>query len=103
MKQKIVLGSVAALAGVAALWVGGAYYAGKSAEATLERQHKWLADQPYFVVKGRTYQRGWFSSTETATLAVNPELTVSCWKRKASPFRHWKLPTRTVCCTARSP
>ncbi len=86
MKQKIVLGSVAALAGVAVLWVGGAYYAGKSAEATLERQHKWLADQPYFVVKGRTYQRGWFSSTETATLAVNPELYRFLLEKEGKPL-----------------
>lgn len=74
MNQKIVLGGIAALTGACALWVGGAYYAGKSAESTLDKQYKWLAEQPYFVIKARTYQRGWFSSTETATLAVNPEL-----------------------------
>lgn len=74
MKQKIVLASVASIAGVCALWIGGAYYAGKSVETTLEKQHKWLAEQPYFLIKDRTYQRGWFSSTEKATLAINPEI-----------------------------
>lgn len=74
MKQKIVLASIAALAGVGALWVGGAYFAGKSVESTLEKQHKWLSEQPYFLIKDRSYQRGWFTSTEKATLAINPEI-----------------------------
>ncbi len=86
MKQKIVLGGVAALAGVCALWIGGAYYAGKSAESTLDKQYKWLAEQPYFVIKARTYQRGWFSSTETATLAINPELYRFLLEKEGTPL-----------------
>ncbi|SFN16252.1 Uncharacterized conserved protein YdgA, DUF945 family [Formivibrio citricus] len=74
MKKKIVLGSAAALVIACAGWAGGAFYAGKSVEATLDKQHKWLSDLPYFVVKSREYQRGWFSSSETVTLAVNPEM-----------------------------
>lgn len=74
MKRKILLGCAAAVVVGAAGWVGGAYMAGKSVESTLDRQYKWLGDLPYFMVKSREYQRGWFSSTETVTLAVNPEI-----------------------------
>ncbi|MDR3410047.1 MAG: YdgA family protein [Formivibrio sp.] len=86
MKQKIVLGSVIALTGACALWVGGAYYAGKSAESTLDKQYKWLAEQPYFVIKARTYQRGWFSSTETATVAINPSMYRFLLEKEGTPL-----------------
>lgn len=86
MKQKIVLGSIAALTCVGALWVGGAYYAGKSAEDTLDKQYNWLLEQPYFVIKNRDYQRGWFSSTETATLAINPEIYRFLLEKEGTPL-----------------
>lgn len=74
MKRKIVLGSAAAVATAGVLWVGGAFFAGKGVEATLDKQYKWLADQPYFIVKSRSYERGWFSSTESVTLTLNPQI-----------------------------
>ena len=75
--KKLVLVGIAAGATVLAAttaYVGGAVWAGKAAEQSLQKQHEWLAGQPYFVVKSRKYQRGWFSSTENTTLAINPEL-----------------------------
>lgn len=86
MKQKIVLASVAAFTSACALWVGGAYFAGKGAQATLDKQHQWLSELPYFVVKARSYQRGWFSSTETATLAVNPEIYRIFLQKEGTPL-----------------
>lgn len=71
---------IASIAGGATLllaatgYVGGAVWAGKAAEQSLQKQHDWLVSQPYFIVKSRKYTRGWFSSTEETTLAINPEL-----------------------------
>jgi uncharacterized protein YdgA (DUF945 family) len=75
--KKVVIAGIAAgatVAIVATAYVGGAFWAGKAAEQSLQKQHDWLAGQPYFIVKSRKYQRGWFSSTEETKLAVNPEL-----------------------------
>ncbi|UXY14743.1 YdgA family protein [Chitiniphilus purpureus] len=75
MKRKALILTIAGtLAGLAAAYGGGAWWAGKAAERTLAKQHKWLASLPYFVVTQREYQRGWFSSTESATIKLNPQL-----------------------------
>ncbi|WP_374351996.1 YdgA family protein [Chitinimonas sp.] len=73
--KKLPIVILAAL-GVAGLsYTGASWYAGKQAEITLAKQHKLLADLPYFVVKSHDYQRGIFSSHERTTIALNPTLT----------------------------
>lgn len=67
--------ALAAIGAVAVAYTGASWYAGKAAEETLNKQHKLLADLPYFVVKSRDYQRGLFSSHERTTIALNPTLT----------------------------
>lgn len=69
MKKLPVVVAVIALA--AAGYTGASWHAGKEAEVTLAKQHKLLADLPYFVVKSREYQRGVFSSHERTTIALN--------------------------------
>ncbi len=86
LKQKIILGGALAMTSVCALWIGGAYYAGKSVEKTLDKQYQWLTEQSYFVLKDRTYERGWFSSTEKATLAINPEIYRFLLEKEGEPL-----------------
>lgn len=74
MNNKKWLVPVAGVAVAAVAYTGTAFWAGKSAEGALERQHKLMADLPYLVVKNRDYQRGLFSSTERTTLTLNPNL-----------------------------
>ncbi|WP_182075262.1 DUF945 family protein [Deefgea sp. CFH1-16] len=72
MKRKVVLASSLTFAALAIAYVGGSYYAGQAVEQTMQKQHAWLANLPYFIVKSHSYQRGWFSSTETHHLASAP-------------------------------
>ncbi|MCX7205889.1 MAG: YdgA family protein [Proteobacteria bacterium] len=74
VKRKVLLGSAITAAILSTAYIGGAYVAGKAAEKTLQKQHEWLSSLPYFIVKNREYQPGWFSSSEKTTLLLNPEL-----------------------------
>jgi len=66
---------IAAAVGIVAIaYTGASWWAGKQAEVTLEKQHKLIADLPYFVVKSRSYQRGLFTSHERTTIGLNGTL-----------------------------
>ena len=73
-KQRLII-AAAALGGLFALYSGAAFWSGLKAEDTLEEQHRMLASLPIFKVKSHTYDRGWFSSTETTELVFNRRLT----------------------------
>ena len=64
----------AIVAGLALAWGGSAYWAGLQAEKTLDEQYRLLTGLPFFVVKSHSYDRGWFSSTETTELTFNKKL-----------------------------
>ncbi|WP_293764387.1 YdgA family protein [uncultured Aquitalea sp.] len=73
-KQRLIIAG-AAIGGLLALNGAAAYWAGVKAEDTLEEQHRMLAGLPLFQVKSHTYERGWFSSTETTELVFNRRLS----------------------------
>jgi uncharacterized protein YdgA (DUF945 family) len=73
-KQRLII-AAAALGGLFALYGGAAFWAGLKAQDTLEEQHRMLASLPLFKVKTHTYDRGWFSSSETTELVFNRRLT----------------------------
>ncbi|WP_328698634.1 YdgA family protein [Craterilacuibacter sinensis] len=66
--------AAATAASLAALYGGFSYWAGIKAEATLAEQHKLLSAMSMFTIKSHSYQRGWFSSTETTELELNKRL-----------------------------
>lgn len=72
--KKRLITAAATLAALVVLYAGAAYWMGVKAEETLQEQHKMLTDFPLFTVKSHTYQRGWFSSTETTELVFNRKL-----------------------------
>ena len=72
MKARMWQGAVVGGVLVAISYGGASYWMGLKAEQTLAEQHKIIAGLPLFVVKSHSYQRGWFSSTETTELALNP-------------------------------
>ncbi|XZG71571.1 YdgA family protein [Chitinibacteraceae bacterium HSL-7] len=94
MKQKSVLIAAGVAAALVASYAGTAWWAGKSAEATLARQSEWLSSLPYLVITERTYQRGWFSSTESATVRLNPLLVKKLVDASGKPLP--KLEVRYV-------
>ena len=73
LKKRLII-AASTLAALVVLYAGTAYWMGIKAEETLQEQHKMLADFPLFTVKSHTYQRGWFSSTETTELVFNRKL-----------------------------
>ena len=91
VKRKVIIASAITLATLASAYIGGSYYAGKTVETTMQKQHEWLAQLPYFIVKSHTYQRGWFSSQETTTLQVNPELYRFALEREGEPLQTFEL------------
>lgn len=91
MKRKVLVGGSLAVVLLGAAYVGSSWMAGRSVQQTLDKQNQWLTSLPYFIVKNRDYQRGWFSSTEHVTLQVNPQLyRFFFWKKKASRCRSLK-------------
>ncbi|WP_028456672.1 YdgA family protein [Chitinilyticum litopenaei] len=72
MKRKLIIAGSAAIAVLVAGHVGGSWYAGRAVAETMKKQHDWIASLPYFIVKHHDYQPGWFSSTETTTLQLDP-------------------------------
>ena len=91
MKRKVLIAGSAVVIALAASYVGGAWFAGQAAEATLQKQHEWLASLPYFIVKDRQYHRGWFSSTETTTLKINPELYRFALEKEGQPLPQFEV------------
>lgn len=74
MKKKQLIIAAAALGGTVIAYCGASQYAGVQVQKTLDKQHKLIADLPYFVVKSRQYQMHMFSSTERTTIALAPNL-----------------------------
>ena len=72
-KRLMIAGGV--LGGLFVLYGGAAYWAGLKAEDTLAEQHRMLAEFPLFKVKSHSYERGWFSSSETTELTFNRHLS----------------------------
>lgn len=73
-KRRLIIAG-ATLGGLFVLYGASSYWAGIKAEDTLQEQHKMLAGLPLFKVKSHTYERGWFSSTETTELVFNRHLS----------------------------
>ncbi|WP_028449796.1 YdgA family protein [Chitinibacter tainanensis] len=74
MKRKVIAGSALGIVLLGGGYFGGSYVAGDAVEQTMQKQHAWISNLPYFIVKAHSYEKGWLSSTETTTLQVNPEL-----------------------------
>lgn len=75
MSKKIaVISAVTAVVVIAGGFLGTTFWAGQSTEKALKKQHEWLADQAFFVVKKHDYQKGFFTATETTTFGLNPAL-----------------------------
>ncbi|WP_169741245.1 YdgA family protein [Andreprevotia chitinilytica] len=91
MKRKVLIAASASVVVLVAGYVGGAYFAGQAAETTLQKQHEWLASLPYFIVKDRSYQRGWFSSTETTTLQLNPAFYCFALEKEGAPLPKFEV------------
>ncbi|WP_432721892.1 YdgA family protein [Jeongeupia wiesaeckerbachi] len=91
MKRKVLIASIGTVAVLAVAYVGGTWYAGRAAQDTMQKQHEWLASLPYFIVKDRSYHRGWFSSTESATLQVNPDYYRFLLEREGEPLPVFEL------------
>jgi uncharacterized protein YdgA (DUF945 family) len=73
-KRRLIIAG-ATLGGLLVFNGAAAFWAGMKAEDTLEEQHKMLASLPLFKVKSHSYDRGWFSSTETTELEFNRRLS----------------------------
>ncbi|KAF0811864.1 hypothetical protein IGB42_03674 [Andreprevotia sp. IGB-42] len=91
MKRKVLIAGTAAVVVLAASYIGGAWFAGRAAETTLQKQHEWLSSLPYFIVKDRQYERGWFSSTEKTTLKINPELYRFALEKEGEPLPEFEV------------
>jgi uncharacterized protein YdgA (DUF945 family) len=91
VKRNVLIAGAAAVVVLAASYVGGAWFAGAAAETTLQKQHEWLTGLPYFIVKNRQYERGWFSSTEKTTLKVNPELYRFALEKEGEPLPEFEV------------
>lgn len=78
MKRKLLLISSTILISIVALvYSSAAWWIGKSAEETLQKQIDWLKNSTLFTVKTYQYQRGWFSSEATTVLSLRPQLIPS--------------------------
>ncbi|WP_233201152.1 YdgA family protein [Chromobacterium alticapitis] len=73
-KRKLTIAG-AAIGGLFVLYAGSSYWAGVKAEDTLQEQYRMLSGLPLFKVKSHSYERGWFSSTETTELVFNRHLS----------------------------
>ena len=74
MKRKTILSFVIGVVVLVVAYSGAAWWTGKSAEKTVQKQISWSKSQPYFTVKEHVYNRGWFSSDAVTTFAINPNL-----------------------------
>ncbi|MFZ2267200.1 MAG: YdgA family protein [Azonexus sp.] len=68
MKKPLSLALGAAI--IALAYPASAWFLGSSIEATLAEQYRALDEQPYVKLVSRDFQRGLFSSTETATIEL---------------------------------
>jgi len=73
-KRRLIIAG-ATLGGLLVLNGAAAFWAGLKAEDTLQEQYQMIAGLPLFKVKSHSYERGWFSSTETTELEFNRRLS----------------------------
>ena len=59
---------------VAALVLGTNYYFGIKAEESLTEQKDLLSKSSFITIESHQYERGWFSSTQTAVIRLKPTL-----------------------------
>lgn len=78
MNKKILLGTIAAA--TFAVFFGTPYYLGIKAEQSLNDQHKILSDAFFLEIDNRTYDRGWFSSTETTVVRIKSSVLTNAAK-----------------------
>lgn len=74
MKKKLIAGTAGLGVLAAAVLAAAPYYFGGVAEKVLNEQHAMLKESSFVSIESREYERGWFSSTETTVLRVNPAL-----------------------------
>lgn len=91
MKRKVLVGGSLAVVLLGAAYVGSSWMAGRSVQQTLDKQNQWLSSLPYFIVKNRDYQRGWFSSTEHVTLQINPQLYRFFLEKEGEPLPKFEV------------
>lgn len=72
MNKKILIGAIAST--TLALFFGTPYYLGIKAEQSLNEQHRILADTFFLEIDNHTYDRGWFSATETTVVRFKPSV-----------------------------
>lgn len=85
MKKKIAIGTIAAT--TLALFFGTPLYLGMKAEQSLNEQHQILADTFFLEVENRSYDRGWFSATETTVLRFKPSVLANASKHIPSNIK----------------
>ncbi|MBB5018358.1 uncharacterized protein YdgA (DUF945 family) [Chitinivorax tropicus] len=73
--NKIGRGLALAGTGALAIWLGGTWWAGMSAEQALTEQQQKLSKLPYFKLKAAAYERGFFSSQQEVTLELSDAVT----------------------------
>jgi uncharacterized protein YdgA (DUF945 family) len=74
VKRKAIWSTIIGIVVIVAAYSSAAWWTGKSAEKTIQKQVNWFKNQPYLIVKEQIYNRGWFSSDSVTTLAINPNL-----------------------------
>ncbi len=74
MKTKLIAAAAGITAIGAAALLATPYYFGGRAQATLDEQYRLLQSGGFLEIESRTYDRGWFSATETLTVRLKPSL-----------------------------
>ncbi len=74
MKKLLITFFAAILLPLAAALLGLPYYLGIKAEESLNEQQKLLAQSNLLSIESHSYERGWFSATETTVVRLKPTL-----------------------------
>ncbi|MDO5639422.1 MAG: YdgA family protein [Neisseria sp.] len=74
MKKLLITLSAVALLALAVVFLGLPYYLGIKAEESLAEQQKLLSQSSLLSVESHSYERGWFSATETTVIRLKPSL-----------------------------
>ncbi|WP_239323827.1 YdgA family protein [Snodgrassella gandavensis] len=72
MNKRIVTIIAAILAVILLIALALPYYLGAKAQQSLDQQRALLAKSPFLVIDKQSYQRGWFTSTETMQIRFKP-------------------------------
>lgn len=87
MKRKLIAGTAGISVATAAVLAAAPYYFGGLAEEVLNEQHAILKNSSVVSIESREYDRGWFSSTETTVLRINPSLLSNIQRRLPDNIR----------------